>query len=195
MILAPSTSAEDQATCFFFGNYVLSTEMLNTCGNFQYLSTIYANQPIGVPLRQAVSAIGLAGLSNFWKAPIIMTQARRAYCLALRLVNSGLCNVEEAKSDQTLVAIIMLSCYEVSTWFLANNPFAFRAKQGLDKYFQWPSVYEIMVRTHIWCHRSGTITWKTVTLKSIGTQHLLPPSQWNRMYTLLYNKNTNTDSR
>jgi hypothetical protein len=122
MILAPSTSAEDQATCFFFGNYVLGTEMLNTCGNFQYLSAICARQSVGVPLRQAVSAIGLAGLSNFWQAPIIMTQARRAYCSALRLVNSGLCNVEEAKSDQTLVAIIMLSCYEVSTRLLTITP-------------------------------------------------------------------------
>jgi hypothetical protein len=99
MILAPSTSAEDQATCFFFGNYVLGTEMLNTCSNFQYLFAIYANRPVGAPLRQAVSAIGLAGLSNFWKAPIIMIQARRAYCSVLRLVNSGFCNVEEAKSD------------------------------------------------------------------------------------------------
>ena len=128
MILAPSTSTEAQATCFFFGNYVLGTEMLNTCGNFQYLSAIYARQSVGVPLRQAVSAIGLAGLSNFWQAPIIMTQARRAYCSALRLVNSGLCNVEEAKSDQTLVAIIMLSCYEASMRSLTNNPFVFRAK-------------------------------------------------------------------
>jgi hypothetical protein len=120
MILAPSTSAEDQATCFFFGNYVLGMDVLNTCGNFQYLSIIYANQPVGAPLRQAVSAIGLAGLSNFWNAPNIMSQANRAYCSALRLVNSGLCNVEEAKTDQTLVAIILLSCYEVRTRLLAE---------------------------------------------------------------------------
>lgn len=113
MILAPTTSVEDQATCFFFGNYVAGTEMVNTFGNYQYLSTIYADQPIGVPLRESISAIGLAGLANFWRAPTIMTKANIAYCSALRLVNSGLGNIEEAKSDQTLVAIMLLGLYEV----------------------------------------------------------------------------------
>jgi hypothetical protein len=63
-----------------------------------------------------------------------MTQARRIYCSALRLVNSGLCNVEKAKSDQTLVAIIMLSCYDVS----ASSqiiPLYFGLNQGLGKHF------------------------------------------------------------
>jgi hypothetical protein len=113
MILAPTTSAEDQATCFFFGNYVSGTELVNTFGNYQYLSTIYADQPVGLPLRESITAIGLAGLANFWRAPSIMTKANIAYCSALRLVNAGLGNIEEAKSDQTLVAIMMLGLYEV----------------------------------------------------------------------------------
>jgi hypothetical protein len=113
MILASSTSVEDQATCFFFGNYVSGADMLNTCGNYQYLSSIYTNQTIGISLRQAVSAVGLAGLANFWRAPNIMAKAKSAYCSALRLVNSRLGNIEEAKSDQTLVAIILLGLYEV----------------------------------------------------------------------------------
>ena len=130
MILAPSTSAEDQATCFFFGNYVSGTEMLNTCGNYQYMSTIYANEPVGVPLRQAITAIGLAGLSNFWSAPNIMAKANSAYCSALRLVNSGLSNIEEAKSDQTLVAIILLGLYEVHL-FLENKVFLLETDNSL----------------------------------------------------------------
>lgn len=92
--------------------------MLNTIGNYQYLSTIYASQPVGIPLRQAVAAIGLAGLANFWKAPSIMVQANNAYCSALRLINLGLSNIEEAKSDQTVVAIMLLGLYEVQ-----DNPF------------------------------------------------------------------------
>lgn len=87
--------------------------MRNTCGNYQYLSTIYADQPVGFPLRQAVTALGLAGLSNFWKAPHIMAQANKAYCTALRLVNVSLGNIEEAKSDQTVVSIMLLALYEV----------------------------------------------------------------------------------
>jgi hypothetical protein len=117
MILAPSTSAEDQALCFFFGNYVTGSDMLNTCGNYQYLSTIYASQPVGISLRQAVAAIGLAGLANFWRAPNIMVQANNTYCSALQLVNSGLTNIEEAKSDQTLASILLLGLYEVQEKF------------------------------------------------------------------------------
>lgn len=117
MILVPSTSAEDQALCFFFGNYVTGSNMLNTCGNYQYLSAIYANQPVGRPLRQAVAAVGLAGLANFWNAPNIMAKANNAYCSALQLVNSGLTNIEEAKSDQSLASILLLGLYEVQEKF------------------------------------------------------------------------------
>lgn len=113
MLLAPSTSIEDQAACFFFGNYVSGSEMLNTCGNYQYMSTVYTNQSVGLPLRHGVTAIGLAGLAKFWSAPNIMSKANTAYCSALKLVNSGLGNMEEAKSDQTLIAIILLGLYEV----------------------------------------------------------------------------------
>jgi hypothetical protein len=123
MVLAPSTSAEDQATCFFFGNYVSGMGILDTCGNYQYLSSIYAEQPVGIPLRQAVAAVGLAGLANFWNAPNILSKANTAYCSALRLVNSGLGNIEEAKKDQTLVAIILLGLYEVRASFFLCYPF------------------------------------------------------------------------
>jgi hypothetical protein len=115
LISTPAISAEDQATSFFFGNYVAGREIRNTCGNFQYLSTIYANQPVGIPLRQAIAAVGFAGLANFWKAPSIMAQANNAYCTALRLINTGLGNIEEAKSDQSVAAIMLLGLYEVQS--------------------------------------------------------------------------------
>jgi len=115
MLITPSTSAEDQATSFFFGNYIAGTELLNTFGNYQYLSTIYAHGPIGQPLRRCVAAVGLAGLANFWKAPNIMVKAHSAYQSVLRLINAGLGDLEEAKSDQTLVSIILLGLYEVYT--------------------------------------------------------------------------------
>ena len=113
LILAPGTSAEDQATTFFFGNYVLGTELLNTCGNYQYLSTLHASEQFGPGLRQCVVAVGLAGLANFWKASNIMARSRRTYSSALRFVNTCLGDREEAKSDQTLAAIMLLGLYEV----------------------------------------------------------------------------------
>jgi len=94
--------------------------MQNKCGNYQYLPTIYSDQPIGTPLRQAIAALGLAGLSNFWKAPHIMAQANKAYAMALQTVNVSLGNIEEAKSDQTVVTIMLLGLYEVLTRLTPN---------------------------------------------------------------------------
>lgn len=113
MILAPRTSAEDQATCFFFGNYGSSTDMLNTCGNFQYLPEICMTQQVGFPLRQAIAAVGYAGLANFWSASTIMAKANSAYCAALKSVNAALRSSEEAKSDQILATILLLGLWEV----------------------------------------------------------------------------------
>ena len=108
------TSAEEQATCFFFRNYVLEKHKSHS-GNFQYLSDLYACEEIGNPLAETVACLGLVGLANFWKASNIMGSAQTKYNSALRLVSSRLRNVEEAKSDQTLVAVMLLGLYEVLT--------------------------------------------------------------------------------
>ena len=109
--------------------------MRNTCGNYQYLSTIYVNQLVGMPLRQVVAAIGLAGLANFWKAPNIMAQANNAYLTALRLVNASLGNIEEAKSDQTVVTIMLLGLYEVSVP-LSHNSHHLWLTWSTDEHYQ-----------------------------------------------------------
>lgn len=101
--------------------------MLNTCGNYQYLPTIYSNQPVGTALRQVIAAIGLAGLSNFWKAPNIMAQANRAYSIALQTVNVSLGKIEEAKLDQTVVTIMLLAQYEVFPKLLPKPTFFSKA--------------------------------------------------------------------
>jgi len=106
-------SAEDQATCFFFRNYV-SEENEYHNGYFQYLSDIYATESIGSAMVESVTSLGMAGLSNFWHSPNIMAQATAKYNSALRLVSSRLRNVEEAKSDQTLIAVMLLGLYEVT---------------------------------------------------------------------------------
>ena len=108
------TSAEDQATCFFFRNYVLEEQKFHN-GNFQYLSDLYACEEIGESLAETVACLGLVGLANFWKASNIMKNARSKYNSALRLVSSRLRNMEEAKTDQTLVAVMLLGLYETNT--------------------------------------------------------------------------------
>ena len=117
-LMAPSlitmdlcSSPEEQATFYFFRNYVLEGNSTN--GYFQYLLSIYENELVGPALTETITALGMVGLSNFYKTPSILMNAHQKYNSALRLVSSRLRNIEEAKADQTLVSVIMLGLYEV----------------------------------------------------------------------------------
>jgi hypothetical protein len=107
-----STPGEDQATCFFFRNYVLEDYKYGG-GNFQYLPEIYANDEVGTVLSQSIVSLGMVGLAHFWGASSILSQAQAKYNSTLRLVSSLLRNIEDAKADQTLIAVTLLGLYEV----------------------------------------------------------------------------------
>jgi hypothetical protein len=107
-------SAEDQASCFFFQNYVSEEQQYHN-GNFQYLADIYASEEVASALTDSVVSLGMVGLSNFWKAPSIMADAHTKYNSALRLVSTRLRDIEEAKSNQTLVSVMLLGLYETNT--------------------------------------------------------------------------------
>ncbi|EDN99872.1 hypothetical protein SS1G_02730 [Sclerotinia sclerotiorum 1980 UF-70] len=107
-----STSSSEQATCYFFRNYVLEDK--STSGSFQYLHDIYGNELIGSALADSIESLGMVGLANFWKAPDLQLHANRKYNSALRLVSSRLRNEAEARADQTLVAVMLLGLYEIT---------------------------------------------------------------------------------
>ncbi|KAB8298689.1 hypothetical protein EYC80_000866 [Monilinia laxa] len=111
--LGLSTSAAEQAACYFFRNYVLEDK--STSGSFQYLHDIYGNEIIGPALIDSIESLGMVGLANFWKSPDLHFHAHRKYNSALRLVSSRLRNEEEARADQTLVAVMLLGLYETNT--------------------------------------------------------------------------------
>ncbi|KAI9642504.1 hypothetical protein NHQ30_009309 [Ciborinia camelliae] len=108
-----STSSAEQATCYFFRNYVLEDN--SSSGSFQYLHDIYGNELIGPALADSIESLGMVGLANFWKASDLKLHANRKYNSALRLVSSRLRNEEEARADQTLVAVMLLGLYETNT--------------------------------------------------------------------------------
>jgi len=114
--LGAGTSVEDQAICFFFSNYMMTDEEPRY-GSLQYIQQIYRSEPVGIALSEILVALGLAGLSTLWKAPDIMISAHRKYSSAVRLINSQLSDSNESKSDQTFVAVMALSLYEVSFSF------------------------------------------------------------------------------
>lgn len=58
------TPAEEQATTFFFQNYVPDRMSFPT-GAFQYLEDIFSRENVGQAVKDAITALGIAGLSNF----------------------------------------------------------------------------------------------------------------------------------
>ncbi len=84
-----------------------------TKGNLDYLSEIYSTEEIGSGLADSVASLGMVGLANFWKAPNIMSHAAIKYNSAMRTISSQLRDVEQAKSDQTMISIMLMGLYEV----------------------------------------------------------------------------------
>ena len=118
------TSAEEQATCFFFKNYVFQDYKFQSRCDLQYLLNIYSSEEIGPALSESVVSLGMAGLSHFWRASSLMGQANAKYNSALQIVSSRLRNLEEAKTDQTLASVLLLGLYEVcptTSSYLTSN--------------------------------------------------------------------------
>lgn len=143
-LLNLGTSAEDQAMCFFFQNYVFDNQDFKN-GNFQYLSSIYATEEFRPALTDCIAALGMAGLANFWKASNIMSKAHTKYNSAIRSVSTMLADLETAKSDQTLVAVMLLGLYEV---FNDTKIIVVVANNLLDKHLQWTPIYEVLDKAH-----------------------------------------------
>jgi hypothetical protein len=122
LVLSLSMSAEDQATCYFFHNYVLEKDQF-VRGNFQYLSEVYSGEEVGGALSDSVTSLGLVGLANFWHSPNILSSATAKYNSALRQISTMLKDVEVAKADQTLIAVMLLGLYEVRVFRLPPPKF------------------------------------------------------------------------
>ena len=113
----PFFPAEAQASCFFFSRYILNNaDSTLRRGYLNFLPDICAKEPTGSALSNIVTSLGLACLSNQRKDPGTMTVAVSKYTEALRLINAALMDPTQAKSDQTLISVMLLSLFE-ARWF------------------------------------------------------------------------------
>lgn len=113
LTINPSFSTEEQATCFFFENYVLGSDGVAN-GSFQFLPNVYCNSDIDSSLSDSLTALGLVGLAHFYKSSDLMVNAVFKYNSAMKTLSSQLRDMEAAKSDQTFISIMLLGYYEVS---------------------------------------------------------------------------------
>lgn len=108
----PSLPAVDQAVCFFFRSRL--NEPSESCRLvYKYLPSLYGADPSSA-LSYTIKAIGLAGLSNYRRAPNLLSSACKQYSKALRLIGTALRDPMLAKTDQVLLVVHLMGVYEVS---------------------------------------------------------------------------------
>lgn len=139
-ILVPSI--EEQAITYVFQNYVQEyNESENLCGLFDFLPAIYRRLPADNILIDAIVALGLAGLANVQNLTAFMVTANLRYCKAVRRISGLLERIEEAKSDEVLVAVCLLALFEVSI-DLPDRTLTRSQLTGLDQCFRDADVHE-----------------------------------------------------
>lgn len=105
----PSTSIDDQSTCFFF-NYLGHS---NT--RLPVLPTVYEQSTPSSPLVTIVTSIGMAALANRVKSPEMVLAARQKQTSVLRAINFALQDREAARADSTLITVLLLGVFEVNS--------------------------------------------------------------------------------
>lgn len=110
-----STAVEDQGISFFFNNYM--TFMSSTPSGLMdvFSSPLFKEVSASKKVFDAVSSVGLAGLSNVNKDKNAMVIARRKYSETLVQIRDSLANPNLADLDHTFKAVIILAIFEVST--------------------------------------------------------------------------------
>jgi hypothetical protein len=69
-------------------------------------------------MQSSIIAVSSAMLCRVRKMTSLKGLAQKEYVSALNLLNTALANVEEAKTNQALGAVVLLAVYEVSSCFL-----------------------------------------------------------------------------
>lgn len=108
----PPISIDEQSACFFFINF-LHPNLPPSRGRLGFLPQVY-NQisPTGT-LAQIIITMGMAAMASTFKSPEMMFAARERHTSVLRATNVALQDRQEAKTDSTLVTVLLLGIFEV----------------------------------------------------------------------------------
>ncbi|KAF2002048.1 hypothetical protein P154DRAFT_463070 [Amniculicola lignicola CBS 123094] len=104
------TTAVDHGINFFMTTYVLGLDQppVQSENYHRHLST-HGFHPI---IATSMTALGLAGISNLVKDKNVMNEAMLWYMQALKMTNSALASPKDVRSDNTLLATMLLSMFE-----------------------------------------------------------------------------------
>ena len=100
---------EARALSFFLSKYILGS-------NFGYLASFYSPySDREEQLSASIEAVGLASLSNELGSLELSERARKRYVHAIQATNKVLQDAAKARKDSTLIAVLLLSLFEVMT--------------------------------------------------------------------------------
>ncbi|KAJ9158387.1 Sterol uptake control protein 2 [Coniochaeta hoffmannii] len=112
-------TSQERGTAYFFSRYV-AVDKDSSHQRFDFVYDVWKPASL-VPERQvdgvlaSMSAVGLVGLANMTRSSEAADAARKAYGTALRLTNQALRDPVEAVKDTTMLAILILSLFEMMT--------------------------------------------------------------------------------
>lgn len=110
-------AVEEQGFRFIFTNYIVVDSALPN-GQPDYSSTkTWKQASLSEVMRDALTSVGLAALSNASNSPSMMVTARRKLSSVLRQTQAALQDPLEARSDTMLRTVMMLWLFEVSERF------------------------------------------------------------------------------
>lgn len=111
----PNTGiSEQEAICFFLQSHAIPGNFLITdiLTDFLMESGGSVSQRA---IQSSIVAVATAMLSRVRRVASLSQAARREYGSALNLVNQALADANQAKTNQTLGAVVLLALYEVSS--------------------------------------------------------------------------------
>ncbi|KFY93100.1 hypothetical protein V500_03911 [Pseudogymnoascus sp. VKM F-4518 (FW-2643)] len=103
---------KDAATNFYFENF---THLGRPEGLGSYLPKLYNRGGPDTVFKNAVIAVGMAGLANIAKNPIMRQAARQQYVAAISKVNEALSRPSRPTEDGVVMSVMMLSMFETMT--------------------------------------------------------------------------------
>ena len=100
---------EARALGFFLSQYIVAS-------NFEYLASLYTPYSHrDEQLSKSIEAVGLASLANELESLDVSKDARKRYVDAIKATNTALQDPIRAKKDSTLLAVLLLTLFEVIT--------------------------------------------------------------------------------
>jgi hypothetical protein len=108
------SSAEDPGINFFFHQYMTVSSPASIGPADFFSSQLWRGVSQHKPFLDAISCVGLAGLSNVKNDKQMMQIARLKYAMTLRRVMASLQVPESADMGYTFKAVMMLALFEVS---------------------------------------------------------------------------------